>query len=1354
MCSLALMGREPEWVEGEILVKIAPSFLNEIETNSLKNSVAEEVLLEQKIRPAHPALNRANVQKIFPQRQKSLKTGDRDDIYRWILLKNLSTGENLEELCREITKDPTIEAAEPNYLIYLHETPNDPFFSSAGSWGQTFDDQWGLKIAEVPAAWDLVTTDNEVIVAVIDSGLDLAHEDIVGNVWTNSSEIPDNGIDDDGNGFIDDIHGWDFVNVDSDPADDRGHGTFVTGIIAATRNNGIGIAGIGKNTKILPLKIFPASGPAKIFKAAQAIEYARTSGARIINMSFGFKLSTNTATGFPNDVINFAHAAGIVLIASAGNDSSDDIVKFPGRLKKTITVGSSDHEDQLSIFSNYGSWLDVLAPGGGGGIGFDAVTILSLRSEGGSTGIPLNERYARSAGTSFAAPFVSGLVSLMLAQRPNLTNEEVRHILRATSDDLYTPGWDTRSGYGRVNARRALELDSALIPSIDFPRMGSTVVNNISIRGTAMGPGFVNYIVEIGEGDTPLVWQKIVDSGASVQSRTLAEWNTPATPLDIFTIRLSAFNSGGTKFEDRVLVTVDNLDPPLRTGWPVELIAANGASVGVADINNDGKKEVLFGTIETMRVYRDDGSVLTGWPAAMDFSPTGPPTIGDIDGDGDLEIGMYSKDFIPPILSGQVSLWHHTGQPVTGWPKQVTAHTRYRPLELPLVFADMDNDGFLEIIYISGSKSESAGDFGDTGIVHIERFTGEPYPGWPQTLGEGNGLIMNSPAIGDVDGDGLLDVAITTTGSYVYLYLNNGSLADGWPKRTNFVSHLNNSNPVAMADVDHDGAMEIVALNRNGLASIFRASGDILSGWPKSIGLIPSSPTFADFDGDDDLEISIGTDEGTLHLLHHDGSDFSGWPVQSESAVAASVVIADLNNDNDLEIISADFRNILFAWNENGMLETEGGFPMRVSSSSIIQQSPLITDLDNDGLIEIIAQANTKIYVWNLDQQLNPTYTPFPETLGGNLRHSRFTLPLRLENVSPTNAIQGLPRRFTITGDHFLPGLVVKLGEIAQVVDTVSATGITFTLSNGTPVGEHTLKVESVNSGTVIFGEQISIQASSGLPITWELTDSNLERALRDVLDYPSGDFTLGELESLISLNFSDLTIASLVGLQVAIGLQTLDFSQNDIRKVEALANLTALSYLDLSSNKMIDISHLQNLTDLTHLNLRDNQINDLTALLGMVNLASLDLRGNFLDIKEGSETWTIIETFQNNGTEVLFDPQKFDPFESLPFAGSPGWRESSWYLNYNVDMWPWIYHNEHGWQFVYEGTPSGVIFLWDLGLQEWLFFNKNTYPRMYLFGADEGWIWTLEGNTPNSRFFQRFKDGSRFSIPTESPTD
>ena len=167
-------------------------------------------------------------------------------------------------------------------------------------------------------------------------------------------------------------------------------------------------------------------------------------------------------------------------------------------------------------------------------------------------------------------------------------------------------------------------------------------------------------------------------------------------------------------------------------------------------------------------------------------------------------------------------------------------------------------------------------------------------------------------------------------------------------------------------------------------------------------------------------------------------------------------------------------------------------------------------------------------------------------------------------------------------------------------------------------------------------------------------------------------------------------------------------------------------------------------------LDLESNQISDISPLMGLSNLETLNLSDNFLLLSAGSSALAIIESLQNGGTFIIFEPQNLDIFQGQRIDGFLSWKDSLWYLNYNVGFWPWIYHDEHGWQFVDSESTEEVIFVWDFGLGEWLFFNENTYRWEFLFGDNSGWIFTFGDNTPERRFFQRLDDGSLFSVPAE----
>ncbi|MBI4052356.1 MAG: S8 family serine peptidase, partial [Elusimicrobia bacterium] len=239
--------------------------------------------------------------------------------------------------------------------------PNDPYFSSYNSWGQDYRDMWGLEKINAEGAWGVFKSPKDigkgVVVAVSDTGVDYNHPDIATNIWKNPGEIPGNGIDDDGNGFIDDDKGWDFVTCntyddfgcifkdpDNDPLDEHGHGTHVAGTISAASHNGIGITGIAWQSKIMPVRGLNKHGSGYYSELINGVLYAVENGADVINMSWGGYYPS----GIPDpmqDVVDYAHSLGVVLVVAAGNSGADVSYFTPAKFDNVIKVGASNHDD-------------------------------------------------------------------------------------------------------------------------------------------------------------------------------------------------------------------------------------------------------------------------------------------------------------------------------------------------------------------------------------------------------------------------------------------------------------------------------------------------------------------------------------------------------------------------------------------------------------------------------------------------------------------------------------------------------------------------------------------------------------------------------------------------------------------------------------------------------------------------------------------------------------------------------------------------------------------------------------------------------------------------------------------------
>lgn len=396
--------------------------------------------------------------------------------------------------------------------------PDNHYFKSTGSWGQKYADQWALHRigfdATDKSAWRLVRRDAApVVIAIIDTGLDWNHRNIdPENLWRNPKEIEGNGVDDDKNGYVDDIIGWDFFSNSNKPWDNDGHGTFVAGLIAGSWDDQTGMAGVNPRAKLMILKGINNFGHTRSSYIARAIVYAVDNGARVINLSVGGKEVTKVEQA----AIDYAYAKGAVLVVAAGNEGVDISKYGLAASDKVLAVAATGLDDQRAAFSNWGK-IAVAAPG---------VDVLSLRArrtdlmmsvEGskykpGAAYVGDDKRHYRASGTSFSAPLVSGLASLLLANNPRLTNRQVMDILRSTARDVGTPGVDQYTGYGIVDAAAALRAPAdyrllAGISRVEVVKAGAGQA--VRVRGTADANAMKAARLEVGAGEEPRSWRNV-----------------------------------------------------------------------------------------------------------------------------------------------------------------------------------------------------------------------------------------------------------------------------------------------------------------------------------------------------------------------------------------------------------------------------------------------------------------------------------------------------------------------------------------------------------------------------------------------------------------------------------------------------------------------------------------------------------------------------------------------------------------------------------------------------------------------------------------------------------------------------
>jgi thermitase len=367
----------------------------------------------------------------------------------WVRVK-LPDGLPVEKAIEEYKKFGEIEAVQPNFYYHLLATPNDPLYPNAG--------MYGLGKISAPAAWDLTTGSSAVVVADIDTGLRYTHEDIAPNAWKNPGEIPNNGIDDDGNGFIDDYYGYDFRYNDSDPLDENGHGTHTAGTIGATGNNLLGVTGVNWSVKLMAIKIYsPAGTDTTSSMLVNAYNYVRLMKNRGVNI----RVTNNSysdcgeACGYDQatkDALDAMGDAGILNVFAAGNDNQNidsfpyGTTPSPGYPAKynspsVLAVASSTSTDAKSSFSNYGvTSIDLAAPGS------------SVYSTYNSS----NSSYATLSGTSMATPHVAGAAALLSSYNQNLSVASLKATLMNTVDPIAAWNGLIKTG-GRLNVARALQ---------------------------------------------------------------------------------------------------------------------------------------------------------------------------------------------------------------------------------------------------------------------------------------------------------------------------------------------------------------------------------------------------------------------------------------------------------------------------------------------------------------------------------------------------------------------------------------------------------------------------------------------------------------------------------------------------------------------------------------------------------------------------------------------------------------------------------------------------------------------------------------------------------------------------------
>jgi thermitase len=406
-----------------------------------------------------------------------------------VLKVPVTSGQELAEVAA-LRGDPNVLYAEPDYIAHAQPTtPNDPYYGS----------QWGLSKINAPAAWDMATGSSAVVIAIVDTGIDLSHPDLSCAGKLTAAR-------------------WNFVSGNNYPQDDNGHGTHVAGIAAACGNNGIGVAGVAWGVRLMPIKALDANGSGYYSNIAAGITYAVDNGARVVSLSLaGASSSTILA-----NAVQYAHDHGVLVVAAAGNCAQggsqcgnlSNPVMYPAAYPTALAVAATDSGDNWASFSEHQPYVGVAAPG---------VNIYSTLRGGG---------YGTMTGTSMATPYVSGLAALLWSFAPSFTVDQIKSIIESTADDLGAPGKDDYFGYGRINAGRTLSSLSLLASSTQasflFSDDGGATSARSVVQVTTANPNPINWTATVSP---PAAWLSIAPpaSGMVSASSSPAQFTLVAT---------------------------------------------------------------------------------------------------------------------------------------------------------------------------------------------------------------------------------------------------------------------------------------------------------------------------------------------------------------------------------------------------------------------------------------------------------------------------------------------------------------------------------------------------------------------------------------------------------------------------------------------------------------------------------------------------------------------------------------------------------------------------------------------------------------------------------------------------------
>ncbi|MCF7802402.1 MAG: S8 family serine peptidase [Candidatus Marinimicrobia bacterium] len=1034
------------------------------------------------------------------------------NIYR-VVLSGERERATLESVMGDFAKDTNILYAEPENINRLNYNPNDTRFNS----------QWHLPRIMAPQAWDLWDIpggvepgSRDIVLASVDTGVQYTHPDLRNNIWINQDEIPAaifdtidtdddgfvtsaevvayvgdvsgngtadlqdavhddsplvNGTDDDTDGYVDDILGWDIagttsgVDPDRDPmaaltgaalVDYRAHGTHVAGILAAETDNGTGVAAAIFNGSIMSVKcMYDQDANGYVSGGYSGILYAAKAGADIINLSWG---SFSNFSSSEQSLINTAYNTyGSLVVAAAGNGNPNgtpnDNIHYPSAYDNVVSVTAVSSSDVFS-WATYGSTVDLSAPGEG-----IWSTVLTTMGS-----------YQAWPGTSMASPLVASSFGLLKSMNPEMSNDEMVDRMLAAADpiDDINPNYAGGLGAGRINIYNALA--QLIYPALTYSSHSLQLINDDGDEQLSAGegaylrvalnnaPDWMNAESVTGTlySDNPYV--TILDSVANfgtIQSGNIGsnlfdtfhfELAEDASTGELpFTLHLQANQDGSHHYEVDVEFTIGVT--MWQANFPIHMRQATTSGNAVVDLNGDGELEIIFGAEDSLvHAYQQDGTELPGFPVVLGSKIEATPAIGDVDNDGDLEIVIGSWD-------RNLYLIQHDGTADT-----LMVSTGY--LMATPTLANLDDDPELEVIQPGYDQR-----------LYVINHDGSDLENFPIILPSAEKMTEGA-AVVDIDNDGELEIIVGTWGSMLHAFKMDGTEAEGFPVELG--DRLVSAPTVANID-DMDGPEIIIGSDNDELYAVDN-TGEILWTFSDPTQNLRMTPGVGDITGDGMLEIFFSSYDRNIYALDHTGELIAGWPVLTGSTISSSPVLADVDNDGLPEIFVGSDDNSLYGLNSLG--EPISGFPIALKGR--VRGTPTVANLDEDGDFEVIVGSDSLLAV--VDIKTAAGEAGYWATDRGNLmRTGVFGEPFSAVEEDPN---LGIPSEFALMPNYpnpFNPSTTIRFSvpvadQVQLIIRDIKGRQIATLYSGEVKPGEYALQWHgvdktgrSVSSGVYLY---------------------------------------------------------------------------------------------------------------------------------------------------------------------------------------------------------------------------------------------------------------------------------------------